>query len=252
MVKRKARLKEILMKLSKINGEITEPDEGKDQRYGKDFARIKDVKDTEKGQFTIIKYTQENKNDINKLLGLYKDLIKWKISPEDESVKERIAKKKRLGLISLHDGKLFDYVAMQERVRILKPVLRTMRFNSKKDNLVIEGQTIEPTRANYLTVSKLIGYYDDIQRIQNRRNKFQRGNNECAVIIPNKELAEVFARQFEKDWNYSKPNVPEGYGHVKEKEKPVSFKGSLFSHFNTMNVSKPYIQKKTHNFNKIA
>ena len=38
---------------------------------------------------------------------------------------------------------------------------------------------------------------------------FKEGNNECAVIIPNKELAKVFARQFEKDWNYSKPNVPE-------------------------------------------
>ena len=206
-----------------------------DKHNGAAQVEVTDIRD-KNGKTTTIQYTEESQKALRKLINLYRSAIKGVYvsgKNQGERVDERVLKQRMqkceavFGLESLHDGKSFDYMDMQQRMDILKPVLKAMKY-SDQDAIELEDVNIALTKANGIAIQKLLGYYEEIQRINSRRNKFQRGNNECAVVIPNKALTALFRRQFDKDWEYSKPNVPEGYGHESGKStSPPSFQGKI-------------------------
>ena len=113
---------------------------------------------------------------------------------------------KEVGLKSLYkEDSTIDYVALKERMKAIKADFSKIEVNDMDDITTVD--------INKLVIfKKLLGYYNLIKIHEERKENYKRGNHECAVVIPNKKIASVFLKQFQKDWEYSTPIVPDGYG----------------------------------------
>lgn len=123
---------------------------------------------------------------------------------------------KELGISHIFNKKSkIDYKELKVRINNIEDDISRIEVNDidKLDTVTIDK--IE-------TFKRLLGYYHLIKIHEERKEKYKRGNHECAVVIPSEKLGAVFLRQFNKDWEYSTPVVPDGYDEaVTEKSSPV-------------------------------
>ncbi|HOQ14365.1 MAG TPA: phospholipase D-like domain-containing protein [Bacillota bacterium] len=121
---------------------------------------------------------------------------------------------RELGFEPLFKNGNYDYQKMMERKRALRSALQrvnnAIKENKEPENIVITDKndsekiiTLEPTNENLSKMKKLARYYAHVQSLENRRERFKRGNNECAIVFSSPKIANTFLRQFKKDWDYS-------------------------------------------------
>jgi phosphatidylserine/phosphatidylglycerophosphate/cardiolipin synthase-like enzyme len=141
---------------------------------------------------------------------------------------------KELKLSSLYnEDETIDYPALKERRSTLKSDLSKIESNNL-DNL----STIQVNKLD--KYKKLLGYYNLIKIHEERKEKYKRGNHECAVVVPSPKIAQTFLNQFNKDWEFSTPSIPDGYGldytdeaDIEENYADVAFTGKKMASFIT-------------------
>ena len=77
--------------------------------------------------------------------------------------------------------------------------------------IIPNGKIIEATDNNINIVKRLLKRYNSIQKLENHKERYHRGNNECAVVFTSPKIAATFVRQFDKDWKYSEIKEAEPY-----------------------------------------
>ncbi|MEW5820272.1 MAG: phospholipase D-like domain-containing protein [Cyanobacteriota bacterium] len=134
-------------------------------------------------------------------------LIDKRISEYQERVSEL---EKELKLQPVYNEKgIADIEKVKERNKAIKADLSSIDSE--------DFDKVETVKLNKLdSFLTLLGYYDLILNQEERREKFKRGNHECAVVVPNNKISGTFIKQFAKDWKHSEPIVPEGYGEFDE------------------------------------
>ncbi len=110
---------------------------------------------------------------------------------------------KALGIKPISDNKKLDYDKIQIRTKKLKRCYRELREKGSAEYKVNDKKYILDERQKS-AVSTIIGYYELIKERNNSKEKYKRGNNECAIVIDEKDIAKVFINQFNKDWLHSK------------------------------------------------
>lgn len=137
---------------------------------------------------------------------------------------------KQLGLPPLVDDEFYYADLITRRAKFKKALnelniygAATVRLNEtpdapEEDNEIIidepsgdeildeksnEGTVYNFTDVDKANLYKVQGYYKIIKDRFNSKEKYKRGNNECAVAFVKPSLAKVFLRQFDKDWNNS-------------------------------------------------
>ena len=146
------------------------------------------------------------------------------------------ALEERLALKPIFDkDKKVDMIKLKQRKKILEHITTNNKSNEDISEVTIEGNKIILTKAAKAVVNKLLEYYDIVNTIQRRKGHYKRGNHECSVVIDNPKIASTFLNQFKKDWDYSEPSIPDGYGaNLQPKtESDLNFKGN-----NILNLSK--------------
>lgn len=77
---------------------------------------------------------------------------------------------------------------------------KAKEFNKKLEN---DEENKEFNQLVYNKIRVLQGYYELLTESLNTEPRYKRGNHECAVLIPNEEIARTFIRQFERDYAYT-------------------------------------------------
>ncbi|MFA6988681.1 MAG: phospholipase D-like domain-containing protein [Candidatus Gastranaerophilaceae bacterium] len=154
------------------------------------------------------------------------DLI---INKHEKTVKEL---EKEFGLKSIFTTKtqiqkgedIFIKKLLITRKKELKAELTSatekLQKTDKEVFIDLSGKTIEMTPENITNLKRLLKRYNDIQGLENSKEKFHRGNNECAIVFTSPKIAETFVKQFDKDWKYSdikgnEPYMPTFQGGLK-------------------------------------
>ncbi len=137
----------------------------------------------------------------------------------DEEIRSYLFKVKefedQLGLPPLSRKKL-DYKELMARREILKKALHSLNKTGVA-SIKLQGNVYNFVEEQKSTLCTIQGYYKIIKDRHNAKEKYKRGNNECAIAFDKPSLAAVFVRQFEKDWKYSESDFE------KLKNKVVSF-----------------------------
>ncbi|MDD3237129.1 MAG: phospholipase D-like domain-containing protein [Candidatus Gastranaerophilales bacterium] len=126
----------------------------------------------------------------------------------NEEIKEYLTKVKEfedeLGLPPLSRQHL-DYKELLARRALLKQTINSLnKFGAAQ--VEMEGQKYNFTDEQKSTLCTVQGYYKIIKDRENAKEKYKRGNNECAIAFEKPSLANVFTKQFDKDWNHSVSN----------------------------------------------
>ncbi|EKE04181.1 MAG: hypothetical protein ACD_20C00098G0009 [uncultured bacterium] len=100
-----------------------------------------------------------------------------------------------------------------------------IRINSFKEFLKNKPPETTPETIN--NTRKLIAFYKVLKDYNTQKSQYRRGNHECAISISNEEIAKTFLRQFDKDWEYSKITVPDGYSENQSAQNIVDQKNSI-------------------------
>ncbi|OGI16815.1 MAG: hypothetical protein A2287_02230 [Candidatus Melainabacteria bacterium RIFOXYA12_FULL_32_12] len=135
-----------------------------------------------------------------------------------------------------------DMNKLKHRKKMLVHIKKNSNSDEETSKFTIEGKKITLTKATKAVMNKLIEYYDLINIIERRKGRYKRGNHECSVVIDNPKITSTFLNQFKKDWDYSEPSIPDGYGaNVQTKtQSDLSFKGNniinLPKNNNTLNL----------------
>lgn len=106
---------------------------------------------------------------------------------------------KEIGISTL---KLDDYEELLSRRKAFKTAINAIN-KSGKATVKIRGKFHTFTDEEKSTLQTIQGYYGIIKDRNNSKEKYKRGNNECAINISSPSLAKVFVKQFDKDWKYS-------------------------------------------------
>jgi len=126
-------------------------------------------------------------------------------------LKEAVVYEKELGIKQFHDPRKdadLDY----EKLKIRRDALRKCYAELSKTGsgkLELDGKTLTFDDSKKATLARVIDYYDLVKKRNNDKEKYKRGNNECAIAFVQKDIANVFTTQFEKDWIHSKNSLEE-------------------------------------------
>ncbi len=133
----------------------------------------------------------------------------------DEEIAETLKEVKEfedlIGIPPLSRKRL-DYKEVIARRKILKSVRNSINKVGVA-NANFQNKTCKFSEADVEYISKVQGYYNTIKDCYNSKEKYKRGNNECAISFDKPSLAAVFLRQFEKDWRHSESD----FEKIKEK-----------------------------------
>ncbi len=157
---------------------------------------------------------QGKRNDYTRYNKMINSIIK-------EDHKEKIQKReKELGLPSIFNQKgEVNYDKLKSRRKSIKKAISrnnledingesspvvTIEAKDKLDR-VIEKTEIKLTRENLHHLQKLSSRYKEVKYLLNRQKFFIRGNHESSVVIDDREISGNFLKQFERDWDHSKP-----------------------------------------------
>lgn len=140
---------------------------------------------------------------------------------------------KELGLRTLFDkNNKIDFPAMNKRRKELKSKLGLIQDQETINKIQIEDSEIKLNKKRINNIKELAGYYKLIKISQERKNTYKRGNHECAVVMESPKISATFLKQFKKDWEYSKPLIPDGYAVNKnDMDSSVSFAGKHLKDF---------------------
>lgn len=120
---------------------------------------------------------------------------------------------KEVGIPSMHK---LNYKELLERRKALHSAINKLN-KSDSASAVINGKNYNFTKEQKSALQTVHGYYGIMQDSHNSKEKYKRGNNECAINISSPALAKTFVRQFEKDWKYSESQ----YDILKNKVLPM-------------------------------
>jgi hypothetical protein len=109
-----------------------------------------------------------------------------------------------------------DYKELLERRKALKSAINSIS-KTGKGSATIGGKKYEFTDEHKSALQTVQGYYGIIKDRGNAKEKFKRGNNECAISFSSPALAKVFVKQFDKDWKHSESQ----YDILKNKVLPM-------------------------------
>jgi len=145
---------------------------------------------------------------------LHVEKINAEISEKLLEVKEH---EDLLGIPALSRHK-FDYKELLERRTKLKTTMNALNkygvasteFDHKKYDFM------DDSLSEFHTVQ---GYYGIIKKRHNAKEKYKRGNNECAIAFEKPSLAKVFLKQFDRDWKHSASGFDKLQNKVKPKNK---------------------------------
>ena len=123
----------------------------------------------------------------------------------DDEIRDNLKKVKefedQLGIPPLSRKRL-DYKELMVRREMFKKV----RNNLNKYGVAsidLQGNKYDFSDEQKSTIATIQGYYNIIKDRHNAKEKYKRGNNECAIVFEKPSLAAVFIRQFDKDWKHS-------------------------------------------------
>lgn len=168
--------------------------------------------------------------------------------------KDRIEElEKIVKLPSLYnEDKTVNYEELKERRKSIKSDLGKIDADNIDKLTTVDLAHIE-------TFNKLLGYYNLIKIHEERKDKYKRGNHECATVVPSAKIASTFIRQFDKDWEHSLPVIPDGYGEggldIDDVEALSERDGYLEGRAEIMFAGKKhkqFIQAKEPTFNKVV
>lgn len=115
--------------------------------------------------------------------------------------------------------KKFDYNYLIQRRKEIKKALHNLnKFGATK--LCFDNKELCLTDKDKSTLQTVQGYYGIVKDRYNAKEKYKRGNNECAVAFVSPVLAKVFAKQFKKDWQHSEDDFD------KIRNKMISVEGT--------------------------
>ncbi len=123
----------------------------------------------------------------------------------NEEIREYLFKVKefeeQVGIPPIARKKL-DYKELMARREILKKALNSLNKTGVA-TIKLQGNTYHFEEEQKSTLCTIQGYYKIIKDRHNAKEKYKRGNNECAIAFVKPSLAAVFIRQFDKDWKHS-------------------------------------------------
>lgn len=126
----------------------------------------------------------------------------------DEEIKEHVQKvkefEKEVGIPPIAN-KGYDYKEVLARRKLFKHVINDLN-KTGASQIQLKGKNYNFTDEQKSTLCTIQGYYKIIKDRHNAKEKYKRGNNECAIAFEKPVLAGVFVRQFEKDWKHSVSN----------------------------------------------
>ena len=110
----------------------------------------------------------------------------------------------------------FSYEELKKRKHLIGKAFEALADN---DSIMIEidNKKYSFTSNQDSTLSTIHGYYTIVQDRYKAKEKYKRGNNECAIAFEAPTLAKTLLKQFDKDWKYSKSS----YDRWKDKEFPM-------------------------------
>ena len=111
---------------------------------------------------------------------------------------------RELGLRSVFDSEkgFVDYSLIKTRKQELKAALQRAEEEHDVKIMVPNGKEIDATEDNIVAVKRLLKRYKAIERLENSKEKYHRGNNECAIVFTSPKIAANFVKQFNKDRQY--------------------------------------------------
>jgi phosphatidylserine/phosphatidylglycerophosphate/cardiolipin synthase-like enzyme len=170
-------------------------------------------------------------------------LLDKKIGEKRDRIQEL---EKKVGLPTIYTSpNKINFDLLKERRRLLKSDIEKLDLNDM-DNLELMNEQ------HLVSFKKLLGYYNLLKTLEDRKEKYKRGNHECAVVVPNKELAATFLRQFDKDWVHSTPTVPDGYDvDDVDDDDEDELKGEQLIPFNGRKITQ-FIKPENPAFNKVV
>ena len=125
----------------------------------------------------------------------------------DEEIKEYLFKVKEfeeeIGVPPLARQHI-DYQELMARRTLFKQAINSLNKTGAAQ-LELQGKKYTLTDEQKSTLCTIQGYYKIIKDRYNAKEKYKRGNNECAIAFEKPSLANVFCKQFEKDWLHSVP-----------------------------------------------
>ncbi len=108
---------------------------------------------------------------------------------------------KELGIEPI-SGRKFEIKELLRRKTKVKAALKNIA-NDGYTTMYLHGVEYKFDEKDRATLSKVKGYYKIIANKNNAKEKYKRGNNEVAIAFNSPKLANVFNKQFEKDWTHS-------------------------------------------------
>lgn len=134
----------------------------------------------------------------------------------NEEIKKNLLKVKEhedlIGIPPISKHK-FNYKELIERRSKFK---KTM-YNLRKDgvaNIKLDGNEYTFMDDKLSTFHTIQGYYKIIKDRHNAKEKYKRGNNECAIAFEKPSLVKVFLKQFDKDWKHSESSLDKTKSNV--------------------------------------
>jgi len=90
---------------------------------------------------------------------------------------------------------------------IYKQICENKKILDQEEKRLLEQQIDLNNKSNDESLEKIRvlkkRYFVVTDYIKKKVVKYKRGNHECAIVIPNAEIAQTFIRQFDKDWEFT-------------------------------------------------
>ena len=129
-------------------------------------------------------------------------------------LKEAVPYEKELGIPTFYNPKSVDLD--HEALRIRRQTMKKSYAELTKlgsCTLEVGGKKLTFDESQKASFAKVIDYYDLVKKRNNEKEKYKRGNNECAIAFTNHDIANVFVHQFDKDWIHSKDSLEDFHDH---------------------------------------
>jgi phosphatidylserine/phosphatidylglycerophosphate/cardiolipin synthase-like enzyme len=139
-----------------------------------------------------------------------------KINKEVENLLERVKEHEELVGISPFVERTFSYEELKKRKQIIGKVFETLAENDSATATIDNKKHFFHKNQDSI-LSTIHGYYAIAQERYKAKERYKRGNNECAIVFESPSIAKTLLKQFDKDWRYSKSD----YDRWKDKEFPM-------------------------------
>jgi len=121
--------------------------------------------------------------------------------------------------------KKIDYKELYVRRAKIKKAINDINKNGEA-TITLQKEDYHFSEKDRAQLSTIKGYYKIMIDRNNAKEKYKRGNNEVAIAFDKPSLANVFSRQFDRDWNHSESEYEKVKNRYYESQEPAAETGS--------------------------